>query len=152
MTALGRDRMTKERKADLAEFPLKAGETLFRGGLTAINAAGEALRPQTAGATIIVGVAQRSSNEYLPQAGLNPSALPTGIVNAPQGATIPVRRKAQFPFFNSAAADLIATSDWGAVVYAVDDQTVAKTSNGGVRLAAGVCRGVDADGVWVEIA
>ena len=32
----------------------------------------------------------------------------------------------------------------------VDDQTVAKTNGGSTRSVAGICRGVDSDGVWVE--
>ena len=64
-------------------------------------------------------------------------------------ANIPVR-KGTFRFANSASADLIAQADIGSVCYAVDDQTVAKTSNSGARPVAGTIFDVDTDGVWVK--
>jgi hypothetical protein len=35
-------------------------------------------------------------------------------------------------------------------VFIVDDETVAKTNGSSTRSVAGICRGVDAQGVWVE--
>lgn len=52
---------------------------------------------------------------------------------------------------NSANADAIAADDVGKLCYAVDDDTVALTSAGGIRPVAGVIREVDSNGVWVEI-
>lgn len=150
MAALTRDRMTPERAHQMAEFPIKAGALIFRGAMTAINATGEALRPTDTGATVVVGVATNSSAEFGVQAGMPAGALPQGIVQAPVTATVRVRRGAMFAFANSTGGDLIGAADWGATVYAVDDQTVSKTNGGGTRLAAGICRGVDADGVWVQ--
>ena len=37
-----------------------------------------------------------------------------------------------------------------AISYLVDNQTVAKTNGTNTRSAAGVVRGVDAEGVWVQ--
>ena len=62
---------------------------------------------------------------------------------------VPIRRGC-YQFANSAAGDAITNADYGATCYAVDDSTVAKTDGSGTRSAAGVIRGVDANGVWVE--
>ena len=55
-----------------------------------------------------------------------------------------------FHFANSAAADAIAIGDIGAVCFAVDDQTVAKTNGSSTRSPAGIVEDVDATGVWVR--
>lgn len=55
------------------------------------------------------------------------------------------------PFANSAAADEITAADIDTVCYAVDDQTVAKTSDTGNRSPAGYVTRVDSDGgVWID--
>jgi len=59
-------------------------------------------------------------------------------------------REGVFRYANSAAADLIATADIGAVCYIVDDQTVAKTNGTNTRSPAGAVVDVDAIGVWVR--
>jgi len=56
-----------------------------------------------------------------------------------------------FAWANSSAGDAITIADIGAVVYGVDDNTVAKTDATGTRSAAGIVFDVDADGVWVEM-
>lgn len=56
-----------------------------------------------------------------------------------------------FRFENSAAADAITLADIGSVAYAVDDQTVARTSATNTRSPAGVIDDVDEYGVWVRI-
>ena len=151
MAALTRDRLVSERQTGMAEFPITPGIPIFRGAMVAIDVLGNALRPQDLGAAFVVGVANTSSAEFFHQAGINPGALPTGIVQAPVAATTRVRHSTQFAMFNSApGADLVSPANWGATLYAVDDQTVALTNGGGLRLAAGICRGVDADGVWVQ--
>lgn len=47
-----------------------------------------------------------------------------------------------FLFENSASADLIAETEVGAVCYAVDDNTVAKTSNSSARAPMGIVKGI----------
>lgn len=54
-------------------------------------------------------------------------------------------------FKNSAGADAVSVADIGRTVFIVDDETVARTSAGGLRAAAGVVADVDDEGVWVEI-
>lgn len=59
-------------------------------------------------------------------------------------------RRGVFRWKDSRSSDAITTADWGKIVYIVDDETVAKTDGSAARSAAGVCRGVDLAGVWVE--
>ncbi len=152
MTALTSDRNTQERLVETFDLPIHAGVIIFRGALVAMNAAGEALRPQDAGATQIVGVAQTGSADFIPAGSSAPGQFPSGgLVGAGPAPTVRVRRKKAFAFVNSAGADLITAANFGATAYAVDDQTVALTSNSGARLAAGIIRAVDQFGVWVEI-
>jgi hypothetical protein len=56
-----------------------------------------------------------------------------------------------FNFANSAGIDAITAANIGQPCFAVDDQTVAKTSAGGIRAAAGVIEDVDSEGVWVAV-
>lgn len=128
--ALTADRNTPHRRNEVLDFPIKAGATIWRGALVVIDANGDAAPGSTALNLKAVGRAETSSAD-------NP-------------ARVRVRRGV-FLFKNSAAGDAIAAGDYGATVYIVDDETVAKTNGGGTRSAAGICRGVDPAGVWVEI-
>lgn len=56
-----------------------------------------------------------------------------------------------FRFENAAAADEITAADIGALCYAVDDQTVAKTAAANTRSPAGIVEDVDDLGVWVRL-
>ena len=61
-------------------------------------------------------------------------------------------REGVWPFENSASTDAIAETDVGATCYAVDDNTVAKTSNSSARAAMGKIVGLNAAGkVLVKI-
>lgn len=152
MTAMTSDRNTAERNAEVFEFPIAAGVTIFRGALIALNAAGAALRPQDAGAVQIAGVAQTGSADFIPGGSSAPGQFPSGgLITDQPTPSVRVRRRKQFAFANSTGADLIASANFGATAYAVDDQTVALTSNSGARLAVGTIRSVDQQGVWVEI-
>ena len=70
----------------------------------------------------------------------------TGIA----GAALVAVERGIFRWSNSAAADEITTVSIGDACFIVDDQTVAKTSNGGTRSAAGLVVDVDDAGVWVD--
>lgn len=59
------------------------------------------------------------------------------------GAVTARVRQGCFGFVNSASTDALTIADLGQNVYAVDDQTVARTSNLGKRPAAGVLVGFD---------
>ncbi len=153
MSALTSDRNTQERNAEVYEFPIAPGVIIYRGALVALNAAGQSLRPQDAGAVQIAGIAQTGSADFLPAGATPRGAFPTGglVIDQPT-PFVRVRRRKQFCLANSAVGpDQIATINFGATAYAVDDQTVALTSNSGARLAVGIIRSVDQLGVWVEI-
>src|SRR5262249_12871348 len=59
-------------------------------------------------------------------------------------------RRGVFRWANSSAGDQITQAEIGDFCYIVDDQTVAKTSNGGARSIAGIIEDVDAQGVWLQ--
>lgn len=132
MTALTADRNTPERSGNSIAMAPAAGVTVYRGALVVMDNTG-ALRPGRASTTD--KALGRAENSNLDE-GYD------GQITA---------RRGTFRFANSTAGDLIAATDYGATVYVVDDQTVAKTNGGSTRIAAGICRGVDALGVWVEI-
>lgn len=152
MTAMTSDRNAAERNAEVFEAPIAAGAIIFRGALVALNAAGAAQPPQNAGSVQIAGVAQTGSADFLVSGASPPGGFPSGGLVMDQPAPfVRFRRRKQFVFVNSLGADLIASANFGATAYAVDDQTVALTSNSGARLAVGIIRSVDQQGVWVEI-
>ncbi|MUZ73345.1 hypothetical protein GOZ90_11695 [Agrobacterium vitis] len=133
MTALTADRNTPQRSGDNRSFPVKGATTVFAGAMVALDPTGM-LVPASATATLkIVGRNERQ------------------IVNA--GADGSVRADVKtgiFRFANSASTDVIALADIGSDCYAVDDQTVAKTSNSSARPVAGTIFDVDDQGVWVK--
>lgn len=131
--ALSADRGTPERAGDVYEFTPNSGAVIYRGALVALNAGGFLVPGSTSTTLKAVGRAETG----------------TADINAPTGR-VKVRRGV-FRFKNSASSDAITDADWGANVYIVDDETVAKTNGSTTRSVAGICRGVDADGVWVEI-
>lgn len=63
--------------------------------------------------------------------------------------TVLVRRKKAFKWKNS-AGDAVGQARQGKTVYIEDDETVAATDGTSTRSAAGICIGIDNDGVWVE--
>lgn len=128
MTAITTDRNTRRSNGDVRVLPVAPSTTLYAGTMLAINASGQLVPPGTAGAVRMVGYTQSNSGE----SASHPAWL--GVAG---------------PWVNSAGADQVTAADVGATVYAVDNQTVAKTSTGG-RLAAGTVWSVDADGVWVK--
>lgn len=130
---LTQDRNTPRAQGDVLEPPMNGGSTIFAGSLVCLDATGFAVPGATATTLLAVGRAE----EQRVNAG------------ADGAVTIKVRR-GTFRFANSAAADAISWAEYGKQVYVVDDQTVAKTNGTNTRSVAGICRGVDAQGVWVE--
>lgn len=128
MVALTKGRQTPERGNVLHEFTVAATFTVFEGALVMVNSSGLA-RPGAAATSMTA--AGRAEN------------------GAAAGEKVTVKRGV-FRWANSAAGDAITDADYGATVFIVDDQTVAKTNGSSTRSAAGICRGVDAQGVWVE--
>lgn len=135
MTALVADRNTPSRDNKEFAFGVAAATKIWAGSLACLNASGFLTKGAVATTLKTVGVAQDTVDNT---AGAN-------------GAVLATVRRGCFKFANSAAGDLIATTDVGATCYVVDDQTVAKTNGSSTRSVAGIVRQVDSDGVWVEI-
>lgn len=123
------ERSTAQREGVDFRFAVASGATIQRGGLTMLNASGEATPGAVATGQTAAGRAETGTKD--------------------NAAAVTVRR-GTFRWKNSSAGDAITAADWGKTVYIVDDETVAKTNGTNTRSAAGICRGVDAAGVWVE--
>lgn len=134
MTATTAERNTPSRNADDFSFPAAAATKILAGTIVVLNSSGNAEAGATATGKKTVGVAKQTVDNTGGSAG---------------DLQVPIARGC-FRFANSAAADAIANSDYGATCYVVDNQTVAKTDGTGTRSAAGVIRGVDSAGVWVQ--
>lgn len=134
MAALTEGRNTPEALGPDREGPVAAAETIFEGAIVMIDAAGLLVRGKTATGLTGVGVAQARADNGL---GAN-------------GALAARYRPGIFRLANSAGADEITAADIGKAAWAVDDQTVARTSATSTRSKAGVVDHVDALGVWVR--
>ena len=128
------ERNTPSRNADEFSFPIAANTKVLKGTLAHLNSAGFVESAATA---------TGKSLPFLVTESVDNTGGPAGA------AQVPLRRGC-FRFANSAAADAITNSDYGSTCYVVDNQTVAKTNGAATRSAAGIVRGVDAVGVWVE--
>lgn len=143
MTALIQERNTLRLDGSGAALPdylrpgVAASETIWQGGMVAINAAGTAQRPQTAGSLACIGRAEIDVNNSL------------GAANA---LTVQVGHGA-FKWAQGSGADTITAANLFQKCYAIDDQTVGLTNGysfGSARPLAGIIIQVDADnGVWV---
>lgn len=133
MTATTEGRNTKRRDATQFSFPAAASKCLA-GTIAVLNSSGNAEMGTTATGKIVVGVFEDTVDNTGGSAG---------------GVQVPVCRGC-FQFANSASTDALANTDIGATCYIVDNQTVAKTDGSTTRSKAGIVRGVDSAGVWVE--
>lgn len=131
MTALSQERMTNFAGPYPARgtYGIKANVRIFKGAQVGIDSAGKAMPADTIanGCVMIVG---KSSATYDNRTG---SEL-GGLVDA---CDVEVEYGVS-QWANSSSGDAITEADVGKVCYAVDDQTVAKTSNGATRPVAGV--------------
>lgn len=133
--ALTQDRNTAERTGDLISAGVAAAVKCYAGGIAVLDAAGNIKPGVTATGLICVG----RFEEYVDNtAGL------AGDVSA-------TAKRGTFRFANSGGGDAIAAAQIGDACYIVDDQTVAKTSNGATRSVAGIIADVDSAGVWVRM-
>lgn len=127
--ALSAPRNTPKREGQDYRFAIASGVRIYPGALVMLNAGGEARPGAAATGQTAAGRARTDSTEE------------PGFVLVERGV---------FRWKNSASGDAITAAHWGTNVYIVDDETVALTSGSSTRSVAGVCRGVDAAGVWVE--
>jgi stage V sporulation protein SpoVS len=131
--SLAADRNTPSTEGELIPVPVATATTIYAGSLVAANATGFAVPGAVATTLTYLGRAE----EQVVNAGANGAK------------TVLVRRKQAFKWLNH-GADLVVQADLGKTCYIVDDQTVAKTTGGATRSAAGRVIGIDSDGVWVE--
>lgn len=134
MTATTSERNTPSRDAKELSFPAAASIKVLKGTIVVLNTSGNAEPGATATGKKTAGVATDTVDNTAGAAG---------------ALSVPVRRGC-FRFANSASADAITNADYGANCFVVDNQTVAKTDGSSTRSIAGVIRGVDAAGVWVQ--
>jgi hypothetical protein len=131
MTALTKDRNTKQRDGDLIAVPAVTNKKFYAGAIACINASGWA----TPGATATTLKAVGCVEAYLDTTGLS------------SGAVSVLVRRGVFKLEN--ASDIVQADTFG-TAYIVDDQTVAGDDGTGTRSVAGKIIALDDDGVWVE--
>jgi hypothetical protein len=133
---LSGDRDTLRKIVGFRSFPLAAGVTIFEGALVALDASGYA-RPARSGTLTdkIVGRATSRANNAAGAAG---------------DISVNVQSNESCAYANSGGGDIVALTDIGADVYAVDDFTLAKTNGGGTRVRAGKVHDVGPEGVWIQ--
>ena len=132
MAALTAERNTKQ-QGDIQRSPLswpQGTNTIFKGSLVVLNAAGFAEPGSTAATKTAVGRAKKTS--------INLGAPGAVNVDIEEGI---------FKWGNL-GGDLIVAGDRGLVCYVTDDQTVNHTSTG--KSIAGKVIQIDTDGVWVR--
>lgn len=135
MTALTADRNTPEVAGSQRVGAVAASQLIYAGALVMRNASGHLVKGQTALNLIGVGRAEERVDNSAGAAAAKTLRYSTGV----------------FRFANSSSTDEITIADIGKACFAVDDQTVAKTSGTSTRSKAGIVDAVDATGVWVRL-
>lgn len=133
--ALTENRRLNKRDGVRFTHPIAASTKVFRGGILCMNSSGYATKGAEALTLRVLGVALEQVDNT---SGSN------GDLDVPYEVGV-------FNFANSSSGDAITAAETGKPCFLVDDQTVAKTDNSGARVVAGIVRGVDDDGVWVEL-
>lgn len=134
MAGLTKDRNTDKRDGTTISLGVAAGKKIFAGALVSRNAQGYATPGEAVSTHLGAGRAEAFADNS------------TGA----DAAVSVLISKGVFRYGNSSGADEVTGADLGADCFAVDDQTVAKTSGGGTRPVAGRVFDVDSDGVWVR--
>lgn len=134
MTALTKDRDTREKGKTIYSLGVAANVKILAGSLVALNAAGYAVPGSTA--TTLKGFGR--AEETVDNTGGAAGAVNVNV------------KKGVFQFANSASTDEITIAEVKTDCYIVDDQTVAKTNGTNTRSIAGKVDSVDAGGVWVD--
>lgn len=133
MAALTADRNTPRFEGDTRRGDVAASTLIYAGALVMRDASGNLVEGQAATGLVGAGRAEAQVDNSAGLAAALTCDFRTGV----------------FRWGNSASSDAITKADVGAVCYAVDDQTVAKTNGSGARSPAGIIAGVDSNGVWV---
>lgn len=111
------------------KYPMTADTVIKEGAIVSL-VSGRALEGATATTHTTVGVAWRRCDNSGGAAGAKEVEVDEG----------------DFPFDNSSASDELTAADIGAVVYLVDNNTVAKTNGSSTRSVAGRLVGFFSDG------
>ena len=138
MTALSKARDTVRCSAhafpERFTLPVAAATIIYQGSIVCKNSSGYAVPASTSTSLVAVGRAEKTIDNSAGSAGDLNVDVSTGV----------------YKFANSSAGDAITIAERFKVVYLVDDQTVAKTSNSGARSIAGQVMAVDSSGVEVR--
>jgi hypothetical protein len=116
-------------------YPVLQAVKIFNGALVVLDSSGWAKPGVTATGLIAAGI----------------SDVQIDNTDGDSGDLSVTVKRGVFRLNNSADTDLITKAQIGDACYIVDDETVAKTSNGNTRSVAGEIVDVDDDGVWVDI-
>jgi hypothetical protein len=135
MTLLSTDRSWEEREGRDFSRLVKDAVLIYEGAFVVLDSSGYAKPGVTATGLVADGIALEQADNSLGAAG----AIRVKV------------RKGNFVFANSSSSDEITKAEIGDMCYIVDDATVAKTSGGGTRSAAGTIVDVEDDGVWVSV-
>lgn len=142
MTALAQERMTPGTAGTPARgtYGIKANVRIFKGALVALDSAGRAMPAgaSAGGSVIIVG---KASATYDNRTG-------SALGGAADACDVEVEF-GTFGWANSTAGEAVAATEVGKLVYAVDDQTVGKTSATATLIVAGVCTEIRDGKVYV---
>lgn len=120
--------------AHFGSVPVAAGIKIWAGALVFLLASGYASDTPAATA-LCLGIAPATVD--------NTDGLDGALSITPQ--------RGCFGLVNSGGGDVLAAADIGKRVYAVDDQTVAKTSNSGTRCVAGTMVAIESGVIYVEV-
>lgn len=135
--ALSADRTTRSRVGGYLRTLLgkiAAATTIYRGGLTATNAAGNDTPAANTGTLRVTGVAENQ------------------LVNAGAAATVyGVTKSTGVHYFANDVTNPVTQADIGYLCYVVDDQTVQRGGTGCNGVVAGLVDSVDDSGVWIYV-
>jgi hypothetical protein len=130
---LTHERDTPAREGRIFTYPVAAATKIWNGALVVLDA-GYAAPGSTALNLIAVGRADETVDNGAGGVG---------------DASVIVRRGVFL--FKNKADDAVTQADVGKDCFVIDDETVGKTNGTNTRSKAGIVRGIDAAGVWVEI-
>lgn len=140
MTALATERLTTTQMGaqsarNMGSLPVAASTKIYAGSMVGLNSSGYLVPVSAAQGIKPVGRAEETVDN-------------TSGANAALNCEV---RLGTFKFANSSSTDALTQTDVGQLCFAVDDQTVARTSDKGKRMPAGELVQVDSDGVFVDM-
>ncbi len=129
------DRNTARKNGTAIGLKLAAGTKIDAGNMVAVNAAGFAVPAASSADLVVMGISQETVDN---------------TAGADGDAVVEISRKQVFCLSNVSGPRAVTQAHVGQEVYVVDAVTV-DSAGGSVQIKAGICLGVEPDGVWVEI-